>query len=361
VRLQAEEQGYRLLATSASDIFQVEASFIMQGGRLAVIAHVPMARVDDRLEVYQYIPIPIKISAQALVQFQPTKDIIAINTEGSSFRTMTTTQLLGCEKRGTMFLCKEGNVVQKGHTAGGEKGCIFHLFAREFNRANATCDTHIVQPKDDIIAISPTEFVITAKEAHAGNIRCPGHREQSFSVNRITKVTMEPGCQGETYSHKFSARLEIDHQTDRNFQYTWPWAKESLLKDLDVVKYDTMRLNSSLLEEIPTETKEAAAWVRAKERYTKAMRPGIPWLWIIGGIILVLSIVGGAAVLILKFRMGKGIASVTGMSEAVNGLQVGFESVMRTLHTPTAAPSAPPGYASANDEPRILNGFNKRN
>ena len=297
---QAALHDYVLLANTESDVLQCETSFVTHEHGLTVIVHVPMAKSGDLLTVYQHVPLPYGVQDDLYLTIKPEQDIIAISDDRKTFRTMTSEDLSRCRQLGRQFICDHGNLARM---VGGqeEDSCVYHLFMKNFDQIKKTCPVHLVGPTEGAIAISGTEFIILSPKPTIGTINCHGFELDQFQVNRITRITLEPGCTA--YTDEFSATSSFDVETivpTRSF--AWNADVKELLDNLDVEKYIRLASRASNQTKVPTAVQHAKEWMAAVEDFEegKSTRTG---LWGLGiGILAGTTIFGFLGIILYKWR-----------------------------------------------------------
>jgi hypothetical protein len=65
------QSSYKLLVIKPADIFQCKASDLVIPGFFETFVHVPMAKVEDRFNLFWYLHIPVPISANTSIWIKP--------------------------------------------------------------------------------------------------------------------------------------------------------------------------------------------------------------------------------------------------------------------------------------------------
>ena len=106
-RKKATEMGFQLIPKTASDAYQCQATFRLNGSHVTAIIHLPLTGQEEELQVLEYVPVPLEVEEDVYMTVLPEHTIIATDSARSLFVTMPLTTLATCTTKGAYFLCPE--------------------------------------------------------------------------------------------------------------------------------------------------------------------------------------------------------------------------------------------------------------
>jgi hypothetical protein len=109
-------------------------------------------------------------------------------------------------------------------------------------------------------------FAFFSKTHHEGTIRCNGKEEEHFTAKYVTTKHVDPGCTAETDTHVATAKLQVEGETQTH-AISWPRDVQDLIGEMDAAEFETARLEEENIEEVPTDTKKAAKWLAARNKW----------------------------------------------------------------------------------------------
>ena len=217
----AKQRGFTLMVEHYADLFQLDTSFKLTKDGVDLFLHVPVALEEERLRVYEFLPIPIRLSDDMFVRIEPQLPVIVVNGDQTEFRALSKQELSTCGRLQDQYLCDFGNTARDmafpESSKQDEQLCTAALFNREFAAVPANCEIHILPSHDTVVQISTTEFIGFANDAHRGTIECnqaDGTRATtSFTAENVYTKKLQPGCRAEVDGFKFTAGLSIHNES----------------------------------------------------------------------------------------------------------------------------------------------------
>lgn len=230
VARQAEEQatskGFKVLINHSMDLIQCRSSFISTETGYALFIHLPLAREDTLMQVYQFVPLPIPVHDKLHLAIDSSKDVIAINNEKTRFSAMSSTDLAACEMIGQFYFCNNNNVARKSNfnlKGKDEDMCLLALHAQRIDTIKSTCKWRINVLENIAIQLSPKRFVMYNEQPHQGRLHCPqqeGSPDRTFTAHHTTTLEIPADCFLETDSHILYGAEEL---FSREWDVTWSW------------------------------------------------------------------------------------------------------------------------------------------
>ena len=231
----AKEIGYVPMTQFGSDILQCDTSFISTGEGFDLYTHVPLSHPDAGMAIFRHQPVPIKISNNLFATLSSDHQFIAISPDRKAFKTMTTAQMKDCKRLGaTWVICDDFDVVRKPLESVTEKDpgmCLYFLHAGDHEGAKTACNIQIHTIGEDVVQLSPSQFLVTSKDTHQGVKVCRNGQRTAFQVHSQTIVDLEPGCYAEVNNNFFSAG---DQARNNNNSITYSWSEKHPLFPYDI-------------------------------------------------------------------------------------------------------------------------------
>ena len=148
VRHYAEDRLLQPLAKFFTDWLQHEASFIATDYGFDIYIHVPLMGAGTAMNVYRHISLPLPLHEKYHLNIDSPMQYIAINADGSLYRSMTADSLNECRKIGNFNACDTGNTVRRApaqHVAHNiyerdPELCLWALFRQKYTIARHACD-----------------------------------------------------------------------------------------------------------------------------------------------------------------------------------------------------------------------------
>jgi hypothetical protein len=283
----AASAGYMPIPQHQSDLFQCDASFrATEKGGLDVFIHVPVARRDDVMSVYEHVAVPMAVSDKTLAKLQPAEEVVAWARDGRSYRTMTKAALAACQAFGTMHLCEENTaeLIQQGRE---NDNCVVNLYKRDYPGIRRTCPLSLEPVRDQALEVDGRRFVFISRRDHRGRTQCSNNTMRTFSADRISVLELDPGCQAETEGARATAALDIELELN-HYGYSFPdqESPKRLLAEVDVGAWEASRAEAERITSVPT----TIDGIRALQRAQEERRLLDVKHWVLGGVTLALVI-----------------------------------------------------------------------
>jgi transposase InsO family protein len=217
--------GFKLLIEGPMNLHQCDISFYTTGKGIAIFVHVPISDQEDLMKVYEYIPMPIpdEDNKDFFLTVQPKETILAVNKDNTRFKLLTKEQLNACKKIRDIFFCENMNVVRLADedSEKDHEFCLLSLKKQRYDDVRRFCPITVAPLRDRVQQINALEFIVQQKESTQGGVLCPENDEEgSFAPRRNTKITLAPGCTGETATHRFKAMPEFNVKAESK-NYEW--------------------------------------------------------------------------------------------------------------------------------------------
>ena len=178
----ATERGYTLMPQRLSDYFQIETSYLRNGGDILIMLHVPCIVHDQLLTIYKYIPLPFPVpkimqsdtttildlieqrhnnfvntSEQGMdaLMLIPEAEMIAVG-KTDQFQILTQGDLAGCIKRNKIHLCEKNQVL---HT-NLKTSCLGSIYSNYEPGIKENCKLERKNLQETVYQLSATDHLL---------------------------------------------------------------------------------------------------------------------------------------------------------------------------------------------------------
>jgi hypothetical protein len=229
VTAKVEERGFHLIPQSIDHIFQVEVSYLTEGRKVHILAHLPIARTENILTLYKYLPTPIPLADRAVtMKINDFHDVLAISN--SFFLTMKFYDLASCKVMGKTYLCQNQNVLTK--TKFLDTTCLGSLHKSDATKVVENCPHTFHAPQDEIYQLSKTKFSSFSTKEQNLDVNCIKKSKSGIWVkdypdtrviNGQQKIELGTNCIAESDKHMFGTDINVESENsylifERSFQ-----------------------------------------------------------------------------------------------------------------------------------------------
>jgi hypothetical protein len=134
LRERMRNEGFTLGLTTFDDVFRSETSHaVFRNGTMVVIVHIPSYKVNTKLRLLEYVPVPIILDTPGKLQAgekpvaiyaQPEHSYLAVTQDESAYKTFSHAELQACRELGGVHFCANDNVYRRAV----QKSCLYGLF-----------------------------------------------------------------------------------------------------------------------------------------------------------------------------------------------------------------------------------------
>ena len=285
----AAELGSELLLERPSDLFQIEASYTVDGDDFTLVVHVPIAARNTLLRLYRFHPFPLSFSKTHFLVPHSRHQLFAISPDISRLGLdLTEADLEGCYRLNGLYLCERLGVLQTRLA----RTCLGALYDQKFKAALALCEMDLEPVGERVLQLSNNWFLIYANSSFTAGVRCRNHTSNEVHLKTgINKIHVSPSCQVQLQQHHLFSDTALRTTTDIK-EFEWD------LEDHAFSDEEVQEANE-ILEMIEPEgaNKPTLAAVR---RQTAQSKRSPRWLWffiVIGCLVFIGLLLAGLAVL----------------------------------------------------------------
>jgi hypothetical protein len=132
------EHKFHNLIHHTSDLYQLETSFLYNPENMtfSTILHIPLVQLENLLDMYQYIPLPLNThfsSEHSLVPSIDHRNIIAVGN-GNIYKELAPVDLVSCMKMGAYHFCHGSTILQTDTSS----SCLSSIYMADMEVAKET-------------------------------------------------------------------------------------------------------------------------------------------------------------------------------------------------------------------------------
>lgn len=269
IQTRADQLRYHLLTRMATDLFQVEVSYLYDGNILMLILHVPMVPKQTALSLYRLHPFPIPFSSQRALLPKTSTSVLAVSHESPRLMdSIELVDLMNCHRINSIYICERHGVLSRNIRA----TCLGALFENNLELAQQLCELQLVPYQEVALQLESNWFLIYSPKMFTSFGRClNGSALELQIIHGVNKLFLDPSCSTDLQDLVLTS--DISFQLDSTVKH-FKWSQADLatfgVSDQDIS--ETINDLDSMLTEQELLLSEVLAH--------KKMRARVPWIWI---------------------------------------------------------------------------------
>ena len=250
----AHEEGYKLLPTQISDLFQIETSYVRRQDDIILILHVPCINQNEMLTIYKHVPFPMPLpkqltyhdmtikqaifadqlsdtdykdifnqsdlSFEAVEQalfVQDEHNLIAIGKD-NAFKVISPIELASCIQKSHVYLCDKHHVLENDL----RDSCLGSLYLRSETGVQRNCKFEKRRVKEMVYQINDLEHLIYSPNPNVYTMNCKNGSRHVFHLEKTSKITIEENCVIQLEKHTIKSDSSINLNA-APLTYSWNW------------------------------------------------------------------------------------------------------------------------------------------
>ena len=250
----AHEEGYKLLPTQISDLFQIETSYVRRQDDIILILHVPCINQNEMLTIYKHAPFPMPLpkqltyhdmtikqaifadqlsdtdykdifnqsdlSFEAVEQalfVQDEHNLIAIGKD-NAFKVISPIELASCIQKSHVYLCDKHHVLENDL----RDSCLGSLYLRSEKGVQRNCKFEKRPVKEMVYQINDLEHLIYSPNPNVYTMNCKNGSRHVFHLEKTSKITIEENCVIQLEKHTIKSDSSINLNA-APLTYSWNW------------------------------------------------------------------------------------------------------------------------------------------
>ena len=205
-----EKKGLTPILSSTAQIFSLPCSHIIDHHTLEifVVIRVPVHQSANKLQLFHYVDFPAQVGPNQFIIPRPTYEFIAVNNLRSTFKELTSGDLLLCDHTPELYICPSHAIDVKA-----EETCLVALFTGQGKGIKTYCPYHQAT-RDAVLQKRQNQFQIFFKEMQTITFSCQdSHSVLSRSFQGIRELTLPDGCKAETNAFVFESTKSLHGHT----------------------------------------------------------------------------------------------------------------------------------------------------
>ena len=208
-----ETRELKILPTQAHEFYELPLSFLYltKTRSIRVIVHFPAYTYGSMMDLYLYLPSPIRLTHDRFFIPNPATTVVAMSKDRTKYRTMSRADLALCHKTGSKHYCPGQNYLSK-HPS---QSCLMALFQNQLKSIADLCPFLPTQSgRDYLIQLSSWAFILYQAKDGPVSVDCYGKgggtSEHSFQGARM--LTIPAGCKATSPGFTFEGEVDLFFQ-----------------------------------------------------------------------------------------------------------------------------------------------------
>ena len=220
----ARERGVVLLIDNVSGLFQLETSFLYDSlsMEITLIVHIPFVHHDDRLQLLKYTPFPLTdvlVDGYSIIPDVGGRSLLAVGKNKKLHKVLEFSDLAGCQKRGSTFLCEDRNILRTDL----ENTCLGSLYLRDGQASKRLCKFIISNETEYVFPMNVDRWIIVTPSEFTTDAQCNGVN-RSVIIRPLTLLHMGRDCRISLKQHSLVTDYNLDYPNSILYE---SWGLES--------------------------------------------------------------------------------------------------------------------------------------
>ena len=211
------------VVSDVNEIFKCETSYLVfKNETIRSITHIPVYKPSSLLKLFKFHSLPMRIHNK-LMSFVPSTNYIAVNTDNTVYRPISTEDLTGCVELHKIKYCKDSNFFyRKNHAS-----CIRSLFIGQTEAITKYCKVAFQPVKDAMVRLHNNAVILFQATKKSVTLTCkmgkPPTAELTFKG--FKRITLFPGCRFKSTDFVADGATNL-YVEPHEFQITVPDVRE---------------------------------------------------------------------------------------------------------------------------------------
>jgi len=214
IRTRADQAQATLIPERASDLFQLEMSYIFNGEQAIFILHVPTIPQGALLRLLRFHSFPLVYQDTAFMP-KPQNDVIALSGGFDQLSLeLNYADLMDCQHNNRFYVCEKHGILKRRY----ESTCLGALHNQNWELAITLCSMEVGHHEEAVLHLSGGKYLVYSPVDLTVPIKCGNHTDsksnQAYVKNGIAEITVGPGCIAQLNDHQIIADSSIQLETD---------------------------------------------------------------------------------------------------------------------------------------------------
>jgi hypothetical protein len=217
------EHKFHNLIHHTSDLYQLETSFLYNPENMtfSTILHIPLVQLENLLDMYQYIPLPLNThfsSEHSLVPSIDHRNIIAVG-KGNIYKELAPVDLVSCMKLGAYHFCHGSTILQTDTSS----SCLSSIYMADMEGCKGNCQFAIASKREAVYPMENNQFKVYTTQSLVVQENCKVSK-RSFQVTNGATVRIGQDCNARTQDHLLLGQVDDTVLLDEeNVDKAWAW------------------------------------------------------------------------------------------------------------------------------------------
>ena len=203
-----------LIPERASDLFQLEMSYIFNGEQAIFILHVPTIPQGALLRLLRFHSFPLVYQDTAFLP-KPDNDVIALSSDfGELSLELNYADLMDCQHNNKFYVCEKHGILKRRF----DSTCLGALHHQNWQLAISLCSMEVGHHEEAVLHLTGSKYLVYSPVDVTAPIRCGNSTKtrstQAYIGIGITEISVLPGCTAQLNDHQIIADSSIQVDTD---------------------------------------------------------------------------------------------------------------------------------------------------
>jgi len=196
-----------------ADLFQLPLSYIYQPEslKLELILHVPLVHEDHLMDMYRFLPLPLKIEEldYNMIPDVGHEDIFAYG-KYNTYQVLSANDLTKCLLIADVYFCRGRQVLKTNF----KKSCLAGIFKKDKQTILAYCKFKLHPNDEQVFQIDKDTYMVYTPAEIVTDLIC-NRRQTPLHIKTGQQFKLAPGCRTSLADHKIYAEdtLRVDQQS----------------------------------------------------------------------------------------------------------------------------------------------------
>jgi hypothetical protein len=214
IQTRAAEAQATLIPERASDLFQLEMSYIFNGEQAIFILHVPTIPHGALLRLLRFHSFPLVYQDTAFLP-KPENDVIALSSDfGELSLELNYADLMDCQHNNRFYVCEKHGILKRRF----DSTCLGALHHQNWVLAISLCQMEVGHTEEAVLHLQGSKYLVYSPVDVTAPIQCGNTSDskstQAYIAAGIREITVQPGCTAQLTDHQIISDSSIQLDTD---------------------------------------------------------------------------------------------------------------------------------------------------
>jgi hypothetical protein len=214
IQTRASQAQATLIPERASDLFQLEMSYIFNGEQAIFILHVPTIPHGALLRLLRFHSFPLVYQDTAFLP-RPENDVIALSSDfGELSLELNYADLMDCQHNNRFYVCEKHGILKRRF----DSTCLGALHHQNWALAITLCQMEVGHTEEAVLHLKGSTYLVYSPVDVTAPIQCGNTSDskstQAYIAAGIREIDVQPGCTAQLNDHQIISDSSIQLDTD---------------------------------------------------------------------------------------------------------------------------------------------------